>query len=344
MDNRRNKQTVNDEYNSQPVQKASTWVFQKWRRTTKNASSSASSAHEQPQEEQPQEEQPQEEQPQEEPEYTHNRRSVHRQRVRKWAILDDESENWSTNVEQFYLDGDAPFCYSGVFNTPLPLDRSFWGTLLGYTSNGYLRPEHIQGWVGRMMNWRQRQLQKGATNMRWSILPPQFYDYLVDSCTKNTVSFANGKSSPFPSFFDVDYVYFPFCVENNEWLLVQVELRNVNLVMFCSECFSSEKYRRAVHPKLMQISVYFCALLVNIKYFKKTGYPPKLMSLEVNEDYVQTHADMYGNQGVHACMLMEHLVTGKPLNISNNFRESCIAYRRFMADQMYFWRCLPRPG
>ncbi|KAD5960500.1 hypothetical protein E3N88_11972 [Mikania micrantha] len=249
---------MDDEYNSQPVQKASTWVFQKWRRTTKNASSSTSSVHEQ---------QPQEEQPQEEPEYTHNRRSVHRQRVRKWAILDDESENWSTNVEQFYLNGDAPFCYSGVFNTPLPLDRSFWGTMLGYTSNGYLRPEHIQGWVGRMINWRQRQQQKGATDMHWSILLPQFYDYLVDSCTKNTISFANG-----------------------------------------NECFSSEKYRWAVHPKLMQISVYFCALLVNIKYFKKTGFPPKLLSFEVNEDYVQSHADLYGNQGVHACMLMEHLV------------------------------------
>ncbi|KAL8222985.1 hypothetical protein R6Q57_020384 [Mikania cordata] len=185
-----------------------------------------------------------------------------------------------------------------------------------------------------MMNWRQRQQQKGATDMCWSILPPQFYDYLVDSCTKNTVSFANGKSGSFLSFFDVDYVYFPLCVENNEWLLVQVELRNVNLVMFCSECFSSENYRRAVHPKLMQISVYFCALLVNIKYFKKTGFPPKLMSFEVNEDYVQSNADLYGNQGVHACMLMEHLVTSKPLNISNNFRESCIAYRRFMANQM----------
>ncbi|KAL8260029.1 hypothetical protein R6Q59_027982 [Mikania micrantha] len=226
---------------------ASTWVFQKWRRTTKNVSSSTSSVHEQ----QSREEQPREEQPQEEPEYTHNRRSVHRQRVHKWAILDDESENWSTNVEQFYLNGEAPLCYSGVFNMPLPLDRSFWGTMLGYTSNGYLRPEHIQGWVGRMMNWRQRQQQKGATDMRWSILPPQIYDYFVDSCTKNTVSFANRKSSPFPSFFYVDYVYFPFCVENNEWLLVQVELRNVNLVMFCSECFSSEKYKRAVHPKLM---------------------------------------------------------------------------------------------
>ncbi|KAL8216049.1 hypothetical protein R6Q57_022886 [Mikania cordata] len=70
--------------------------------------------------------------------------SVHRQRVRKWAILDDESEKWSTNVEEFYLNGDAPFCYSGVFNTPLPLDRSFWGTILGYTCNGYLRPEVIE--------------------------------------------------------------------------------------------------------------------------------------------------------------------------------------------------------
>ncbi|KAD5318349.1 hypothetical protein E3N88_18295 [Mikania micrantha] len=196
-----------------------------------------------------------------------------------------------------------------------------------------------------MMNWRQRQQQKEeATDMRWSILPSQFYDYLVDSCTTNTVSFANGKSSSFPSFFDVDYVYFPFCVENNEWLLVQVELRNVNLVMYCSECFSSEKYRRAVHPKLMKISIYFCASLANIKYFKKTGFPVKMMSFEVNEDYVQSHTDLYGNQGVHVCMLMEHLVTGKPLNVTNNFRESCIAYRRFMVDQIYFWRCLPRPG
>ncbi|KAL8261052.1 hypothetical protein R6Q59_025101 [Mikania micrantha] len=134
---------------------------------------------------------------------------------------------------------------------------------------------------------------------------------------QNTVSFANGKSSPFLSFFDVDYVYFSFCVENNEWLLVQVELRNVNLVMYCSECFSRKNYRRTVHPKLMKISVYFCALLVNIKYFKKTGFPEKMMSFEVNEDYVQSHTDLYGNQGVHACMLMEHLVTRKPLNITN---------------------------
>ncbi|KAL8225610.1 hypothetical protein R6Q57_018167 [Mikania cordata] len=134
-----------------------------------------------------------------------------------------------------------------------------------------------------MMHWRQRQKQKErATNMRWSTLRPQFYDYLVNSCTKNTVSFENRKSIPFSSFFDVDYVYFPFCVENHEWLLIQVELRSVNLVMYCSECFSSEKYRQVVHSKMMKISVYFCALLVNLKYFKKSGFSKKTMSFEVN--------------------------------------------------------------
>ncbi|KAL8205699.1 hypothetical protein R6Q57_009250 [Mikania cordata] len=106
-----------------------------------------------------------------------------------------------------------------------------------------------------MIHLRQRHQQKeGASDMRWSILPPQFYDYLVDSSTKNTTSFANGESSPLPSFFNVDYVYFPLSDEKHEWLLVQVDLRNVNLVMYCSECFSSEKYRRAIHPKLMKIS------------------------------------------------------------------------------------------
>ncbi|KAL8209826.1 hypothetical protein R6Q57_006558 [Mikania cordata] len=41
---------------------------------------------------------------------------------------------------------------------------------------------------------------------------------------------------------------------------------------------------------------------------------------------------------------MEFLVTGKPINVTGDFHNWCVAYRRYMADQMYFWRCLPRPG
>ncbi|KAD3337080.1 hypothetical protein E3N88_32600 [Mikania micrantha] len=192
MDNQRNKQTVNDEYNSQLVPKASTWVFQKWRRPTKNAASSTSLIHEQ--------------KPPEESEHTHNNRS-----------------------------GE-------------------------YAQNRH--SVHIN-------------------------------------------VFANG----------------PF---------LTMSLKTV----------------RAFQAKstVMKISVYFGALLVMIKYFKKTDFPEESMSFEVNEDYVQSHTDLIGNQRVQVCMLMEHLVTGKQLNATNNFRESCMAKRHFMDDQIYFWIRLPHPG
>ncbi|KAD2804833.1 hypothetical protein E3N88_38210 [Mikania micrantha] len=66
--------------------------------------------------------------------------------------------------------------------------------------------------------------------------------------------------------------------------------------------------------------------------------------VSVNEDHAQSHNELIGNQRVHVCMLMEHLVTGKPLNVTGNSKNWCVAYRRYMADQIYFWCCLPRPG
>ncbi|KAL8232260.1 hypothetical protein R6Q57_002038 [Mikania cordata] len=63
---------------------------------------------------------------------------------RKWAIPDDESEKWSTD--------DSQFCYSAVFFKSKKFDKRFWGTLLGYCSNGYLTPKHIEGWPGRLIN------------------------------------------------------------------------------------------------------------------------------------------------------------------------------------------------
>ncbi|KAD5508260.1 hypothetical protein E3N88_15963 [Mikania micrantha] len=57
---------------------------------------------------------------------------------RKWAILDDESDNWSNNVVEFYQNGDSTYCYSAVFFKNEKLDKQFWGTLLGYGCNGNL--------------------------------------------------------------------------------------------------------------------------------------------------------------------------------------------------------------
>ncbi|KAD3066927.1 hypothetical protein R6Q59_018898 [Mikania micrantha] len=104
-------------------------------------------------------------------------------RKHKCVIPDDESEKWSKNAIEFFNMGDTPFCYYA----------------------------HIEGWPGRLTNWICRQVQQGRTlNLRWTILPPSFVDHMLDSCNKNAIKVANGKFAHFPSFFDIDHVYFPF--------------------------------------------------------------------------------------------------------------------------------------
>jgi hypothetical protein len=127
MDNRRDKDLVGDQYNSQPAVKSSSWIFQKWRRSTKQGGSSSSGHADQS------EEQPVYAQDNIQP----NRRSIHQQTTHKWAFPDDVSDNWSKDVVEFYNNGDASFCYSALFYNTIKLDRRFWGTLLG---NCYLSP------------------------------------------------------------------------------------------------------------------------------------------------------------------------------------------------------------
>lgn len=181
--------------------------------------------------------------------------------------------------------------------------------------------------------------------MRWTILPPEFYNSLLESVPKNLANYCNGKFKPFPSFFDVDFVFFPVQLENREWLLVRLELVTQELVMYaCEDLRIRDKYRTIVHPKLTKIQVYLGALLVNIRFWKKTGNPEKCITFNLNEDYVAPHNSLSGNEAVYLCMLMEHLVTDKPITTNGDLKQTCSSYRRFMAEKMYFWRCLPRPN
>ncbi|KAD2392994.1 hypothetical protein E3N88_39971 [Mikania micrantha] len=100
--NARHHMSYQPTHDSQPVKKTSSWVFQKWRRTSKNVGSSTLAEEQQP----PQMAYTRADQHES---YIPNRRSVHQQRVGKWAILDDESKNWSNDVEEFFVNGDAPF-------------------------------------------------------------------------------------------------------------------------------------------------------------------------------------------------------------------------------------------
>ena len=195
-----------------------------------------------------------------------------------------------------------------------------------------------------MMNWRQREVDKSSRkDMRWTILPPEFYECLVDSCSKSAVGYANGKMNPYPSFTEVDVIFFPLCIEAQDWALIRVDLKSMGLMLYYSHDISSDKYRAVVHPKFKKINVYLTYLLVHIRYWKNRAKSESVLSYEVNDAYVQPYHQLIGNEGIYVCMLMEHLVTGKELNIGENFNQTCMTYRRFMADQFYFWRCLPRP-
>ncbi|KAD3641152.1 hypothetical protein R6Q59_027356 [Mikania micrantha] len=309
---------MDKQFFSQPTDKPSKWILSKWRTLKSNTEGSSDQNH-------------QNAEPVNEP-----------VKKRKWAIPDDESDNWSNDVVEFYQNGDSTYCYSAVFFKNERLDTQFWGTLLGYSSNGNLLANHVEGWVGRLIKWRSREVQKNSNlNLRWSILPPSFVTLLLDSCSKNATQFANGKHLPFPSFFEVDHVYLPYCFKRQEWCLLKVDLNTQELVLYENKRLTGDEYRSNFHPIMVKIAVYFTALLVNIRYWKLTRRPERTVSFGMNDDFVRSSNELHGNEAVYVCMVMEHLVTGKPINLELDFKNCCISYRRFMADQMYFWRCLP---
>ncbi|KAL8199742.1 hypothetical protein R6Q57_013310 [Mikania cordata] len=120
---------MDKQYSSQPVDKPSKWILSKWRRPNCRNETSPDKCNEMKGE------------------------------------GNDESEKWSTDAIEFFNTGDSSFCYSAVFYKSEKLDKRFWGTLLGYCSNGYLTPNHIEGWAGRLINWRCREVQQD-----WSLI------------------------------------------------------------------------------------------------------------------------------------------------------------------------------
>jgi hypothetical protein len=128
MSNHRDKQPDDGEFHSQPVPKASSWILKKWRRPGKSVGEPSSSPQNPP--EHPPENPPGNppENPPENPQPRH-----------KWIFPNEGSDNWSIDVVDFYINGDAQFCYSKFLDLN-KLDRDFWGTLLGYQCNGRLWP------------------------------------------------------------------------------------------------------------------------------------------------------------------------------------------------------------
>ncbi|KAL8201108.1 hypothetical protein R6Q57_012447 [Mikania cordata] len=78
----------------------------------------------------------------------------------KWRTLKSNTEGSIITVTKIIA---TTYCYSAVFFKNEKLDKQFWGTLLGYGCNRNLFSNHVEGWVGRLIKWRSREVQKNPT-------------------------------------------------------------------------------------------------------------------------------------------------------------------------------------
>ncbi|KAD4178919.1 hypothetical protein E3N88_27510 [Mikania micrantha] len=131
---------MDKQYSSQPVDKPSKWILSKWRRPNFLNETSSDKCNEM----------------QGEGSRSNETKQPQQIKKRKWAIPDDESEKWSKDAIEFFNKGDSPFCYSAVFFKSEKLDKRFWGTLLGYCSNGYLTPNNMKSHTRPAMDHEAR--------------------------------------------------------------------------------------------------------------------------------------------------------------------------------------------
>ncbi|KAL8209261.1 hypothetical protein R6Q57_008673 [Mikania cordata] len=143
-----------------------------------------------------------------------------------WYCPVEETKNSSTNVMEFYHNGDASSSIS-FFVGKMKLGQEFWGSLLGYQNYSYLSTLHVKGWVTRLMRFCWKEITKKHRPEQlfpWTIMPPQFYNILCETPNNGALPFSIGMKEEYPALWDVDTVYIPIRIEDIHWLLLWVEM------------------------------------------------------------------------------------------------------------------------
>ncbi|KAD7116861.1 hypothetical protein E3N88_04129 [Mikania micrantha] len=78
-----------------------------------------------------------------------------------------------------------------------------------------------------------------------------------------------------------------------------IDLNSLDLVMYNNKRISGDRYRERVHPSLKKITVYFTALLVNIRYWKVKRRQESNITYGANDDYIRPENEIYGNEALY---------------------------------------------
>ena len=145
-------------------------------------------------------------------------------------------------------------------------------------------------------------------------------------------------------------VYLPICIEQRYWFLVSVDLRTLHMKLyFTNSCVLSGDGQSTiiqvmVYPILIKFESLFKAFLDNISYWEHSGRNSvEKLLVSSTEVWPQDKGNIGCNSVVLVCMLMRNLVLNLPMNIEGELEEACSKYRKFMADEFYAGRWLPKP-
>lgn len=190
------------------------------------------------------------------------------------------------------------------------------------------------------MRLRQAKLLRDPTSqLRWTVLPPAFYDEMKDSNSSVALDMA-GRMEPYPPFWEVDRVYLPLSIGVGDWLLILIDLRNMVITQYWTDKRWRNERRREVSHYMEMIRLFFEWFLKRIRYWLKSNRVDKtpisvgLVELDVPQDKGKVD-----NAGVLVCMMMERLVRKKSLSLEIDVEDACVNYRRHMADELYKCRC-----
>lgn len=190
------------------------------------------------------------------------------------------------------------------------------------------------------MRLRQAKLLKNpGSQLRWTVLPPAFYDEMKDQDSSVALDMA-GRMEPYPPFWEVDYVYLPLSIGVGDWLLVRIDMRNMVITQYWTDDRWRNEMRHEVAHYMEMVTLFFGWFLERIRYWLRSNRVDKtpisvgLVQLDVPQDNGKVD-----NAGVLVCMMMEKLVKKKSLLLEMDVEDACVNYRRHMADELYKWRC-----
>lgn len=167
-------------------------------------------------------------------------------------------------------------------------------------------------------------------------MPTKFDSLLLPPQGSDAVKYADGSNAPYPAWADVDVVFIPLCVNQNNWLLVKMNLLTAETSLFSSirRSMKSEEIK-AILKRWSQV---MGAYMESFSYLERSGrIDTPAPTIKYVKDVPQGRAE---DSGVFICMFIHKLVQGKTINLDEGVdcNQAAMDYRRLMARDFYSYR------